>query len=518
MSGNPGSPDHRGAAAPPAPLQSGRLRRLWQYLVRALWPQTLTGRIVAILVAGMLAAQALTGTIWWDMRRGQLLEVPLRVVAARAADAFMLLASLPPEARGAAARTLASVDHGISLVDDGDAALLAAAQVPPDAVPDATARRMVADVLDRRAGAPVPLRLLSVELRGDGGQGTGTGALLTAREPEAHVHLLLGLGAGQWLQVRAREGESGYAVRPYSALADYVLRIYLLRIAVVVAVALVAVRIAMRPLARMARAADALGRDLQSPPLDTSGPREVRQAAQAFNAMQRRIADGVAERTRFLAAVSHDLRSPITRLRLRTEMLESDALRAKFRADLQEMESMVSATLDVLRGAGTPGPRHSVDIDALVGSLVQDLRESTGQAIPVHGMARAPLPGYAQSLRRCLQNLLENALRYAGSVQVQIEDTARELAITVRDGGPGIAPAHLPHVLEPFYRAEGSRNAASGGFGLGLSIADMVARAHGGRLELANRPEGGLDARLVLPRTASGAGNGPAPGVSLEAL
>ncbi len=481
------------ALEPPA---GGLLRRLG----RALWPQTLTGRIVAILVAGMLAAQALTGTIWWDMRRGQLLEVPLRVVAARAADSLLLLSSLPPEARAAAARTLASADHGLALIDDGTADALAAAPVAPDAVPDAAARQIVADVLARRAGAPVPLRLLSVQLRGDGGDSAGTGALLTAREPEAQVHLLLGLGGGQWLQVQAREDESGYAVRPYSALADYVLRIYLLRIAVVVAVALLAVRIAMRPLARMARAADALGQDLHSPPLDTTGPREVRQAAQAFNAMQRRIADSVAERTRFLAAVSHDLRSPITRLRLRTEMLEPEALRARFRADLQEMESMVAATLDVLRGTEAPGPRQSVDMNALVSGLVQDLHESTGQTIAVHGAAQAPLAGYAQSLRRGLQNLLENALRYTGSAQVWIEDTPQALRITVRDDGPGIAAAHLPHVLEPFYRVEGSRNAASGGFGLGLSIADTVARAHGGRLELVNRAEGGLDARVELPR------------------
>ena len=507
MSGQAGPPGECGTAPPPGPPprppQRGRLRRLQQRAGRALWPQTLTGRVVAILVAGMLAAQALTGTIWWDMRRGQLLEVPLRVVAARAADTFTLLASLPLPERGAAVRTLDTAHYRISLVGDDEAAALAAAATPADAVPDAAARRMVADVLDRRAGGPVPLHLLSVELRGDGGQSAATGALLTASEPEAHVHLLLGLGAGQWLQLQAREGESGYAVRPYSALADYVLRIYLLRIAVVVAVALLAVRIAMRPLARMARAADALGRDLQSPPLDTRGPREVRQAAQAFNAMQQRIAEGVAERTRFLAAVSHDLRSPITRLRLRAEMLQPESLRTKFRADLQEMESMVTATLDVLRGADTPGPRQSVDIDALVGSLVQDLHESTGVAIAVHGAAQAPLPGYAQSLRRCLQNLLENALRHAGNAAVHIEEAPGLLVVTVRDDGPGIAAAHLPHVLEPFYRAEGSRNADSGGFGLGLAIADAVARAHGGRLQLANRPQGGLDARLELPRGPS---------------
>lgn len=480
----------------------------WRRALQRLWPQTLSGRIAAILVAGMLAAQALTGTIWWDMRQNQLLQVPLRLVAARAADALLLLSALPPEARADAARTLSTPAYALRLhaTDPG-------LPVQPSELAAPEARQLLADVLAQRVGDPVTLRLLDLELRGDDGHDTGTRALLTAHAPQARIHLLLGLGNGQWLEMDALEGEAGQPVDPLSALADYVLRIYLLRIVLVVVVALIAVRIAMRPLQRMAKAADALGRDLQSPPLPLDGPREVRQAAQAFNAMQQRIAEGVAERTRFLAAVSHDLRTPITRLRLRTERVQPEALRDKFRHDLGEMETMVAATLDVLTGAHAQGERQPIDINALVQGVVQDLQEVHGGAeMTITGRALAPLPGYARSLRRCLQNLLENAQRYAGTPRLLLEDGAQQLRITVRDDGPGIPPEALEQVLEPFYRLEHSRNAELGGLGLGLSIADTVARAHGGTLQLHNRPEGGLDAVLTLPRGPAAA-EAPPPGL-----
>lgn len=465
-------------------------------LLRRLWPQTLSGRMALILVAGMLAAQALTGTIWWESRRSQLLEVPLRLLGARAADSLLLLSSLPPEARAAAVGTLSTQGYQLALLDGAQARhLMDRQQTDAADAADVMAGELLADVLARRVGAVVPFHLLALELHG------GAETLLTAHEPEAHVRMLLGLGNGQWLQVQAVEGEAGYPVRPYWALADYVLRIYLLRIIVVVVVALLAVRLAMRPLARMASAADALGKDLKSPPLPLDGPREVRQAAQAFNAMQQRIADGVAERTRFFAAVSHDLRTPITRLRLRSEMLEPEALRDKFRRDLQEMEAMVTATLDMLTGADARGEHQALDINALVQGVAQDLGEAHGVHIPITGRALGPLDCYPHSLRRCLQNLLENALRYGRDAELRISDSDDLLRIDVLDRGPGIAQEQLAQVLEPFYRMEASRNAGSGGFGLGLSIADAVAKAHGGRIVLANREGGGLKAVLHLPRS-----------------
>lgn len=460
-----------------------------------LWPQTLSGRIAAILIIGMLAAQALTGTIWWEMRQSQLLEVPLRLVAARAADTAVLLSATPREQRNDLLAQWNTRHYALQLLDDA----------PPPGGEEkpsmAEAQALIAQVLQERLGRSVPVQVQQVGLRGEEhGDGSHSANVLTSGKPEAYVRMALPLADGQWLVVDAQEGEIGYPVRPLHALADYVLRVYLLRSLVIVAFALVAVRLAMRPLQRMARAAEALGRDLQSPPLDTSGPREVQQAAQAFNAMQQQITEGVAERTRFLAAVSHDLRSPITRLRLRAEMLETEALRDKFRNDLQEMERMVSSTLDMLTGVDADGPRQPVDINALVQGMAQDIQESSGQVIAIHGRAGKPYLGYAHSLRRCLQNLMENALRYAHDVQVHIREDDGFLCISVRDRGPGIPPDQISRVLEPFYRLEHSRNADSGGVGLGLSIAQTVAHAHGGQLLLRNVPEGGFEVTLKLPQ------------------
>ena len=256
-------------------------------------------------------------------------------------------------------------------------------------------------------------------------------------------------------------------------------------------------RLAVRPLNQLAQAAQALGQDIRRQPLSIKGPLEVQRAAQAFNLMQQRLLASLAERTRFLAAVSHDLRSPITRLRLRAEMLDNEALKERFRKDLSDMEGLVATTLDFVSSGEINEPRQNIDINALLQSLQADL-EDIGAPVSLSGHATRPLSGYARSLKRCVQNLLENALRYARDVQVIVDEQPGVLVITVKDSGPGIAPGQLTQVLEPFYRLESSRNSSTGGYGLGLSIAHTVAAAHGGTLQLHNRPEGGLDAVLKL--------------------
>jgi signal transduction histidine kinase len=204
-----------------------------------------------------------------------------------------------------------------------------------------------------------------------------------------------------------------------------------------------------------------------------------------------------------LAAMSHDLKTPITRLRLRSELLADPQLRAKFTGDLEEMESMVGATLDFLRGMENGEPAHPVDTMALLESLQADMTEMGGQ-VRIEGNALAPYPGKPQSLKRCLANLLENAIKYGKSARVIVGDDSARLEIRIQDEGPGLPQAELEKVFEPFYRVEGSRSRETGGTGLGLTIARSVAEAHGGTLVLRNRLEGGLEAVLVLPRS-----NGP---------
>jgi signal transduction histidine kinase len=233
--------------------------------------------------------------------------------------------------------------------------------------------------------------------------------------------------------------------------------------------------------------------------LPEKGPEEVSRAARAFNTMQARLARYIRDRTRVLAAMSHDLKTPITRLRLRSELLGDPQMKEKFTKDLDEMESMVGATLDFLRGLENRETVKPVDIMALLESLQADLRE-TGSAVEIEGATVKPYPGEPQALKRCLGNLIENAVKYGQSARVLVDDNDARLEIRIQDRGPGLPPAELEKVFEPFYRVEGSRSRDTGGTGLGLTIARGIAEAHGGRLSLRNREEGGLEATLELPR------------------
>jgi len=470
------------------------MRRLWPRL----WPDSLFGRLVLILVAGLLAAQMLTSTIWFEMRYNQVLEVPTRLVAARSADLLALLDTTAPADRPALLAAFSRPGFQLNLhtspAVEHEHPLIAGGIGRSDNL-----ERLLAGVLESRYGRPVPLLVEEISLRDEAGVEAGPFTLFTASQPRGHYHFRLGLADGQWIAVEAEESQGGGSTQPLVALLDYLTRIYVLRIVIVVLISLLAVRLVLRPLARMSAAADALGRNLDSPPLAVTGPVEVRKAATAFNLMQQRLRANIAERTRFLAAVSHDLRSPITRLRLRAELLADEKLRAKFRKDLDDMEGMVTATLDFIRGAEVEELRQEIDIDSLLQGLQADIEEAGGQ-VSIIGHAHTPLRGHARSLRRCIANLVENAVRYGGSAQVQVEDDAERLRLRISDRGPGIPEDLLEQVFEPYYRLEASRNASSGGVGLGLSIARTIALAHGGKLSLHNLAGGGLEAELVLPR------------------
>jgi signal transduction histidine kinase len=317
-----------------------------------------------------------------------------------------------------------------------------------------------------------------------------------------------------------REPRDGFDFRVWTRLADgrwvqlgfqepQRLRLWPRRLAInililaaaMVLLSLVAVRWVTRPLAELASAAEHLGRDINRPPLPESGPGEVLRAPRAFNAMQDRLSRYISSRAAILTAMSHDLKTPITRLRLRAELLEPPEAREKFVRDLGEMEAMVNSTLGYMRGLDDREPLRAVDVRALAEALQGDAAE-LGAAFDVRGQPIAPLLGKPQGLKRCLQNLLENASRYGREVELVIEDAADRLTVYVRDRGPGIPQDQLERVFEPFYRLETSRNAGTGGTGLGLSIARNLAQSMGGELTLRNRPGGGLEAALVLPRTA----------------
>jgi len=270
------------------------------------------------------------------------------------------------------------------------------------------------------------------------------------------------------------------------------------RLAALVAVAWWAARWLSRPMHRLATAAQQLGRDIDRPPLPEDGTLECRDASRVFNQMQARIRQQLAERDRFVAAVSHDLRTPLTRLRLRTENLGDARAQQLFRRDIAEMDAMITSTLDYLRGVAGAEAWALLDVRALADSLADD-QLALGHRVSVAGQA-APLRAQAVALRRCLDNLVGNAIRYGGSAEITLHDAADALTIEVRDHGPGLPPEELERVMEPFYRVEASRNRQSGGAGLGLTIASDIARRHGGQLVLRNAAGGGLVAAATFPR------------------
>jgi signal transduction histidine kinase len=265
------------------------------------------------------------------------------------------------------------------------------------------------------------------------------------------------------------------------------------------------VRTITRSLARLAESAEQAGTDLEGAALPEQGPSEVRSVIRAFNRMRTQLRTYLSERARLFGAISHDLKTPITRLRLRSESIEDPERRAKFLRDLDEMEAMTGSALEFFKTLGDEPRREALDVGALLNSLSDDWRD-TGHDVIVTGAARGPYNAHPRALRRCIENLVENALRYGTHARIALHDTLEALHIAVRDDGPGIPEADLERVFEPYFRLEPSRNRDSGGTGLGLAIARNIARWHGGDITLRNAGDGpGLIAEVTLPRSAAAA-------------
>jgi signal transduction histidine kinase len=468
-----------------------------------LLPRSLFSRLVLVLLTGLVIAQ-LVGFAIHMHERGQLLSQASGMQSAqRIADIVKLLETLNPLERRRIVQVLSAPPILISL----DQPPLAVKQ--QDA--DAGARSVLFGAMLRRFlgdGRPVEVRVAeapdvpfkSTAKRGPKGPGMHGdwtppwGAMHGASQPGLSFVAQVRLPDGVLVTFDARQPAQTTSW-PYRLLLSLAVLL-----AAVVAVSLVAVRWATRPLITLADAAGELGKDINRPPLPEKGPEEVRRAAQAFNTMQARLIGYIRDRTRVLAAMSHDLKTPITRLRLRSELLGDTQMKEKFTRDLDEMESMVGATLDFLRGLENREPVKPVDVMALLESLQADVRE-TGGVVEIEGATAKPYPGGPQALKRCLGNLIENAVKYGQSARIRVDDNDVRLEIRIQDKGPGLPLAELEKVFEPFYRLEGSRSRETGGTGLGLTIARGIAEAHGGSLELRNRPEGGLEAVLALPRS-----------------
>jgi hypothetical protein len=315
-------------------------------------------------------------------------------------------------------------------------------------------------------------------------------AMMAGQIDPIEMTLSIRLVGGDWLNVRTMFRRPGLQLSPQALLP------LLLMAAAVTLVAWWTARRVVGPMRVLAVGADRLGRGLDAEPLPMTGPSEVRETTQAFNRMKDRLARFVNERTHMLAALSHDLRSPLTAMRLRIEMLDETEDSIRLKALVEEMQAMVEATLEFARGVARAEPSTQVDLAALLGELVGDVGEDRATLAPSQPVFATIRP---QSLNRALRNLIDNAVRYGGVAKVKLVQEPGLAVITVSDSGAGLPDDQLEAVFEPYVRLEGSRSRDTGGAGLGLAIARTIIQAHGGTVTLCNLPGGGLEASVHLP-------------------
>ncbi|BDC38223.1 ATP-binding protein [Paraburkholderia terrae] len=437
--------------------------------LRGLWPpRSLFMRLSLIFVGGLLAAQTLSFWLTMTERNEATMHVMVGYIGQEVTSSVALLDRLTPAEREEWLPKLARRSYRFVLGPGTSGG------VPPDAK------------LSQEIGASIAKDI--------GPQYKVTANAIPGESEHLEVHLTLSDGTPLTIDMHPMHG---------IPLSPWLPLVLIAQLALLAGCAWLAVRLATRPLERLARAADTLGPDLAPATLPEDGPEEVARASKAFNAMQTRIGIYMRERLQILAAISHDLQTPITRMRIRADLLDDEAERARLQKDLKEMELLVRegvAYARTLHGADEK-PRR-IDPDALIESMVSDYTDA-GDPVSLTGHVGQPVTTRPQALRRILGNLIDNALKYSGHEAVTVEvsvDAARgrQLSVAVLDRGPGIPQELLDAVFQPFYRVESSRNRETGGTGLGLAIAKQLAQSMSATLTLRNREGGGLEARLTL--------------------
>ena len=445
-------------------------------LVRYLVPDGLTGRLVALLVFALLAAN-LIAFVLLSFERDRLgREAREERVIARIAGLVPALESVTAKQRRDIARSASTRIARVRVERD---------PLVNDTHTDAQSRTLAARLSEQLAPRTIRVGLV------DGGRWPGSAVWHGVHETIA-VSILLnattdGARSG-WLNVRTRGGHA----RRQQFRGDVFVLVLGLSLVAVLGVGLLFVRYLTRPLTRLADAARSAGRGNHTVRIPENGAREMREAASAFNTMQSQISAFDAERMRTLAAVGHDLRTPITSLRIRAEMLDDD-LREPMVRTLDEMTVMADELVAYARGDEGAEETRSIALGDFLKRLCEERGAEFGALTSVN------VPGRPVALSRAIGNLVDNALRYGGRALVDVSLDTKDVIVTIDDDGPGIPSDRVNDMFEPFVRGENSRNATTGGVGLGLSIAHRIVRAHGGSIDLINRDEGGLRAVLRLP-------------------
>ncbi|MGE0854180.1 MAG: ATP-binding protein [Hyphomicrobiaceae bacterium] len=445
-----------------------------------------------ILLVGLVASHAVGSWIFTADREQAVRAVGGFATAQRIANLTRLVQDTPPEARQRIAASLSDQTFRVTL----SAQPLAALSGDNDTVAAQAIREFLADEL-----ALGPVRQPRVVALAGGGPPFGP------RHGMRHGPMMHGFGGfagfrdlrvsipladGSWLSFATALPAGGPAFS-----AQFLLSMAIMSMMILV-VSVWAVRRVTAPLASLATAAERLGHDVNAAPLAETGTNETRQAARAFNDMQARLRGLIENRTRLLAAISHDLRTPLTLLRLRAEAVENVHERDKMLATIAEMDAMIGATLMFARDQNADEAKRPTDLPSLLQSVVSDMRDA-GYAVQMREAEPIIYACQPATLKRAVRNLLDNAVKYGKSGTLEVRRLSKEIEINIDDEGPGVPPQELTRVLEPFYRLEQSRSQETGGVGLGLAIAQAIVQSHGGSLRLTNRPTGGLRATIVLP-------------------
>ena len=456
-----------------------------------LLPQSLFGQTLVVLLAGLLISHLIGAWVYTADREQAVRAVGGMAAAQRIANVTQLMSEAPADWR----------DRLVTAVSD-----------PTFRVTLSTAPLLPSTVADQNNAAIAIGNVLAEELKSWAQQirvrlpGSDAAAPMM---PGPHVMMMDGgmhvmgswrdlqvsvlLNDGQWLSFATMVPKTGPAVS-----WQFIFSMALMGLVVLV-VSIWAIGRVTAPLAAFAQAATALGKNLKAEPVRESGTREVRQATRAFNDMQTRLIRLIEGRTRMLAAISHDLRTPLTLLRLRAESAPECEDREKMLATINEMNGMIGSVLDLARSNASLENRRPMDLTALVESIVDDMKDA-GFPVTMQPSSGVIYECYGAALKRAVTNLIDNAVKYGRTARVAICEVPTLLKIIVEDEGPGIPEHELSRVTEPFYRVEESRSREGGGAGLGLAITVSVIEAHGGELKLANRREGGLRAEVRLPR------------------
>lgn len=457
------------AAPRPAAGQSGTGGKFRRFA-----PDSILGWLVLIIVAGLAASQVLTA-LFHNMERNEaiLLIEDLRA-AERVATYTTFLQHTSPVLRASVAASMSGPSMSVSTADKSSVTEAAANDQRLNHLGRAVSDRLRDSSWEEvRVGRSPP----TPEQRENG--------LLPVR-------VSIALRDGSWINFDFTAIDSLPINYPLVSLL-------VVSVLLVLVLSYYALRRVTKPLDSLTRAAEALGRSGRTEVLKETGASEVRRAARAFNEMQDRIRKLIEDRATMVAAISHDLRTPITRLKLRAEFIEDQEQRDKMLRDLDEMETMIKSTLALSREDANPEPRAHFDLADLLMDCVEGLDGVALDIDPMLAAGQAPIEAQPIAMKRAVANLIENAIVYGKSAEVALRRQGTEYRIIIDDQGPGIPEAELDRVFRPFFRLEASRNRESGGAGLGLAIARSVVRAHGGDIVLENRPEGGLRATVSLP-------------------